>query len=267
MRIYYINLDRRTDRRSEMDAQFSHLGLAANRIAAVTPADVSEMHKRLYCDPRKTHWMTEPELACSLSHLKALDTFLSTSARSALILEDDVRLSASLPNFLEAVDNAPTQQDILRIETYLDRQRLMPLPETSILDVHIFRAWSWCAGAAGYIVNRHAAQVILESKEFLRLQTDGAMFNPYEPLSRVLTVRHCVPGLAVQLDRLDATRRDSDLHMARQRHKQPRPIPQPQRLIRTLAGVAKTEILWGSQRQFHTLFGGARKVFVPFKAD
>ena len=46
MDIYYINLARRTDRRDFMEAQFQKLGLAATRIEAVTPADISEELRR-----------------------------------------------------------------------------------------------------------------------------------------------------------------------------------------------------------------------------
>lgn len=267
MRIYYVNLDRRTDRRSEMEAQFQRLGLDAERISALTPQHVTAEQREAHCDPRNWHWMTEAELSCSLSHLKALQTFLADGTEYALILEDDVVLSPSLPGFLTALEKTYPTWDILRLETYLDGQRLMPIPDSQIAGISVRRSWSWCAGAAAYILSKKAARAILESGEFLRLQTDGALFNPYESLSRRLTVRHCFPGLAVQSDRIDAERNDSDLAAARKRHEEPIPLPWPQRTFRKLAGVAKTEILYGSQRQFHTIFGRARKVMVPFKAD
>lgn len=267
MRIYFINLDRRPDRRLEMETQFRSLGLHAERIAAVTPSDLSEDQKTRHCAPHNWDWMTQAELSCSLSHLKALETFLASDAEQALILEDDVQMSRSLPRFLEAVDAQPGHYDILRLETYLDGQRLMPSIERTIEGIDIRRSWSWCAGAAAYLVSRHAAKKILDSGEFLRLQTDGALFNPYQSLSRLLVVRHCVPGLAVQHDRLDRNRQDSDLAEPRKQHEKPLPLPWAQRAFRKIAGIFKTEIVYGSQRQFHTIVGGARKVLVPFKAD
>lgn len=250
-----------------MEARFRQLGLGAERIAALTPQHVTPEQKAAYCDPRNRHWMTAAELSCSLSHLKAMEAFLASGTDHALILEDDVVLSASLPRFLSALAGTRVTWDILRLETYLDGQRLMPVSDAVIDGIAIRQSWSWCAGAAAYIVSRKAAGTILQSGEFLRLQTDGALFNPYESLSRQLTVRHCFPGLAVQLDRIKAGRDDSDLSAARRLHEQPIPLPWMQRTIRKLAGIAKTEILYGSQRQFHTIFGGARKVIVPFKAD
>lgn len=75
MRIYYINLDRRTDRRSEMQAKFVRLGLTAERVSAVTPAEISDEQRAKYCDARNRHWMTDVELCCSLSHIKVLNQF------------------------------------------------------------------------------------------------------------------------------------------------------------------------------------------------
>lgn len=263
MHVYFINLDSRADRRSQMEAQFETLGVAATRIPAVTPDAVTEDLREKYCDPHNWHWMRVPELCCSLSHIKALETFLSTDETHALVLEDDAKLSASLPDFLKQYKAQAAPYDVLRVETYLDRQRLAPQSEPSIGTVAVRQSWSWCAGTAAYIVTRNAARHILESGEFLRLQTDGALFNPYERLSRKLAIRHCVPGLAVQMDRLDPTQRDSDIQQGRK----PLPISLVQRIYRTVGGIAKTELLWGAQRQFHTVFGGARKVFVPFRAD
>lgn len=267
MRIYYINLDRRADRRSEMENQFARLGLAAERIAAVTPPDLTEEQKARSCDPRRRHWMTEVELCCSLSHIKALDRFLRDGGENALILEDDVLLSAALPAFLAEYAAQRRTIGILRLETDLYGQRLTPPVEAPINTISIRKSWSWAAGSAAYIVSREAARTIIESGELLRLQVDGALFNPYETLSRRIAIRHCLPALAIQIDRLDAGRQDSDIASSRAQHEAPMPLPPLQRVFRTLTGIAKTEILIGSQRLFHTIFGGARKMPVPFAGD
>jgi len=267
MRLYYINLDRRPDRRSEMEAKFARLGLAAERVSAVTPAEISHEQRQRYCDPAQRHWMTDVELCCSLSHIKVLERFLEDGGEFAVVLEDDAVLSASLPGFLAALETERPRVDLLRLETDLNGQRLMPRPEAVIAGVEIRRSWSWAAGSAAYVVSRDAARIIVESGELLRLQVDGALFNPYTALGRRLVMRHCLPGLAVQDDRLDTSRKDSDIAKARAAHRAPSPLPWPIRTWRNVAGIFETEILHGSQRQFHTLFGGARKIPVPFAPD
>ena len=46
MLAYYINLDRRPERRASMEARFAALGIEHMRIAALTPADVTEEQRR-----------------------------------------------------------------------------------------------------------------------------------------------------------------------------------------------------------------------------
>lgn len=182
-------------------------------------------------------------------------------------MEDDAVLSASLPQFLKTLEAEKPPVDLLRLETDLNGQRLMPRSDAVIAGVEIRQSWSWAAGSAAYLVSRQAAKTIVDSQELLRRQADAALFNPYIALGQRLRMRHCVPALAVQDDRLDARRRDSDIAKARAQHKAPPPLPWPIRTFRTIAGICETEIVHGSQRQFHTIFGGARKVPVPFSAD
>jgi GR25 family glycosyltransferase involved in LPS biosynthesis len=71
-RIYYINLDHRTDRRQEFEKEIQKLAPLekVERIQAV--------HKpELGC------------LGCTLSHVKTLDTFLKSDYKTCLVFEDD----------------------------------------------------------------------------------------------------------------------------------------------------------------------------------
>src|SRR5690606_22896953 len=99
MKAYFINLARRTDRRDWMESQFAKLGLDAKRVQAVTPDDISPEQRQASCDPHRYHWMTEVELACSLSHIRAMQTFLDEGRSHGLIFEDDLHLSPRLPAF------------------------------------------------------------------------------------------------------------------------------------------------------------------------
>ena len=61
MKAYYINLARRTDRRASMDAQLARLGIDAERIEAVTPADISVGDLHLYTGLHNADHVTPPE--------------------------------------------------------------------------------------------------------------------------------------------------------------------------------------------------------------
>lgn len=71
--IYYINLEKRVDRREHMEAELAKLNmpdLKVTRIEAVNKPTLGA-------------------LGCGLSHIKALETFMETGDNECIILEDD----------------------------------------------------------------------------------------------------------------------------------------------------------------------------------
>ncbi|MCC6271819.1 MAG: glycosyltransferase family 25 protein, partial [Microbacteriaceae bacterium] len=204
MQIFYINLERRPDRRVFMEEQFARLGLAATRVAAATPAVLSPAEVARFCDPRHRLWLTPEELSCSHSHLRTYDAFLATGAPWAAIFEDDAVLSARLPSFLAAFDAAPPPLDLVRLET--DFHRLVIHRRGDMVDgIRLARYVGWERGSAGYLVSRRAAALHLASDAMRRRATDVALFHHVSPTWRHLAVRQADPALCSQADRqLDA---------------------------------------------------------------
>jgi len=263
MRIYYINLDRRTDRRDQMEERLYALGLKASRISALIPDQLSEATRAFSCNPQKFYWMTPEECACTQSHLKALRTFLEGGDSHGLILEDDVVLSRRVPDFLAAFETAPPPIDIVRLETFLDVQRLAPRADHLIGTIELKRSRTWAAGAAAYIVNRRAAAHVLESIWPQLDVIDRPLFNPYEPVGRHLSVRHCMPGLAIQMHRLQPGHSDSDLQASRLARESMRRLSPLTRLWYHLRKTFQNEVIIGPQRTIHGWLG-AKKTIVPF---
>jgi len=85
--IYYINLDHRPEKRQHIERLIVEYGLKATRISAVDgryPVDDYLVNKTGPLHLKRT------ELACSLSHLRAMHTWLSESdTETAMICEDD----------------------------------------------------------------------------------------------------------------------------------------------------------------------------------
>lgn len=202
MKSYYINLASRPQRRAAMEERFVALGLPFERIEAKTPADVTDAQRRRFCNPLAYRWQTEGELACSLSHLAAMQVFLDSGEPYAAIFEDDAILSPALPGLLASYESAGLGIDVLRIETDNGRLRIAPRPLGEIGTFRLLRLYSAGGGAAAYVVSRVAAQRALAGDEVLGNLTDQALFNPYAPLSRDLVVRQLDPALAIQEDRL-----------------------------------------------------------------
>jgi GR25 family glycosyltransferase involved in LPS biosynthesis len=87
--LLWINRDSDLDRRRRMESQQSEYGLEAHRIAAVDGRSTERVSQYVRGDPPSC--MTASEVACTLSHLLAIDKFLeSDDADFAVICEDDV---------------------------------------------------------------------------------------------------------------------------------------------------------------------------------
>lgn len=79
--VCYINLDSRSDRRKHIEAELKSVDLKWSRISATTPMQIRESVRNSSANLNV--------LACTHSHLVALQTFIRTDHNHALILEDD----------------------------------------------------------------------------------------------------------------------------------------------------------------------------------
>lgn len=91
-KIYYINMDKSTDREESMQEQFKNLNIVNyERISGSDPAKqnyeefISSGHPEL----------NQNQIACSHSHFRAIKKFYEDGGELALILEDDVNLEIS----------------------------------------------------------------------------------------------------------------------------------------------------------------------------
>lgn len=268
--IYYINLAVRTDRRAFMEAQFSALGLFANRIEAVTPADLSGEERTRYCNPRRAHWLQPTELACSRSHLRAMQAIVRSGAPYAVILEDDVTLSKLLPGFLAQFDATPPPFDLVRLETDGRPLRLKPGSDGALGGVTFRLPASGTAGAGGYLISNSGARMTLASKRMLERPSDEVMFYPYDRLAKRLSARHCEPGLCIQNYLLGERQTHSTSLSDLSGERDLRPLAENrfyvQRLPGQIAGWFDRDIRVAALKLWYQTVGGTRKQSIEFKA-
>ena len=97
LKILYINLDRRPDRKQNIQNELSRLGLKGTRISAVDGKTFSPEEQDYWMDRKNFNTLSRiPErvfgrVGCYLSHLKALKYALENRIEPLLILEDDCR--------------------------------------------------------------------------------------------------------------------------------------------------------------------------------
>jgi glycosyl transferase, family 25 len=159
-----INLDRSPERLAFMVDQLGALGMPFTRVPAIDGRLVSAEGKVDARRYRRRHGreVRPTEVGCYLSHLAAMQAFLATGARHALILEDDATLFPTLPDVLARATaaEAAATWDVLKLESRRTgfKLALLRLSPTHTISVNLFRS----TGAAAYVVSRHAAQVYLD---------------------------------------------------------------------------------------------------------
>ena len=160
---WVINLDRAPDRLQRISAQLQRLALVWTRLPAVDARALRPEQKAALDTPeyRRKHGM-EPlagELGCYLSHVEVMRAFLASRARFALVLEDDVILTPSLPAVLRGLLAHPQRWDMVKLSAVHSGT---PQP---VLEVapgqHLAVMLSRCTGSSAYIVNRRAAEAYM----------------------------------------------------------------------------------------------------------
>lgn len=184
VRTYYINLDRRPDRRDRMDALAKARGLDVTRIAAVdaAAADFSTLAQDMM---RKgpTGEMSDGTLACTLSHFKTWKTFVDdpSAGDHAVVLEDDVVLAPSTHQVLADLSAAHLAgYGLVKLELFDTMTkgafvgRTVPLSDGFALR----DSFQILAGAAAYVITRDLARRLLDYRSAIRVPIDHFLFYP-----------------------------------------------------------------------------------------
>jgi glycosyl transferase family 25 len=216
--VLLINLARRPDRLETMRWRLHGFGVEFIRIDAVDGAtcDPGALAAR-FARPGSFGGMCASELACSLSHLKAFEHFLSApelaAASHAIVLEDDVVFAEHAGRLLRSLDWLPSSIDLLKLDRERSEVLLSGFTDLESADsaaIAELRSDHSCAGA--YVISRRAAKLALSSPLPV-LPVDYLLFHrSVSSLARRLKPRQLVPPLAEQYD---LTHTDSDIEPAR----------------------------------------------------
>lgn len=103
--IFYINLDRRSDRNDSMRKKLEKLSLPASRISAIDGFKINESDMSFVNYEKFILRMKRPisqgEVGCAMSHRLLWKIILEENIPYALILEDDVNIHANLISLLQ----------------------------------------------------------------------------------------------------------------------------------------------------------------------
>jgi len=188
--IYVINLDRDAERMASIRANLETLGLPFERLPAVVGKEVPDWEKLVdlpaYAWRNRLDAPRAGEVGCYLSHLKAMETFLRTDAPWCVILEDDVEV---LPACAEVLRSLAEKDDWDLVKLF-NFHAGMPVTKRALagghrLVAHLTRTTS----SAAYVVNRRAAETLLQSMRPISEQVDHALDRPWETGLRTRGIR------------------------------------------------------------------------------
>jgi glycosyl transferase family 25 len=184
MRIYYINLDRHSDRRAHMEAQLR--GLDAER----TPATDAQNW------PQTEKGLTRFEIACLQSHRSAWRRFLDSGAAYACILEDDVIFSPDFPELMQSEHWIPADADAVKLDTFFNKV-MLDKNAHEVMGRRLALLHTRHESTAGYIVSRKGAEHYLRITDNPILPADYTLF-PEDPRAKGLAVYQLAPAILIQ---------------------------------------------------------------------
>ena len=177
MLAHVINLDSATTRWRHMIAAFQATEMRLVRVDAVDGNSMELSRDQLDCAGYRRRHGREInifEVACYLSHLKALAAFLNdTRDEHTLILEDDVAPASDLDLVVREALKFSDRWSVLRLSG-LSRGRPLEVKRLSVersLHVNMARV----KGAGAYIINRTAARCFVDRLLPMTVPYDHAM--------------------------------------------------------------------------------------------
>ena len=196
MNIYYINLERSPLRRERLEKCLSSYSLSFTRIDAVDAKNLSDEYVAQYYDPKiNPHRYFAPlkksEIACFLSHRKALQEFIASDAADvAIILEDDLEFVEDPTPLIEDLQHKLNWKiEPLMIKLYSVRKNASA-HITSLAGGYSLTLPALCPlNTSAQIFNKAGAIRFLESTQSIVLPVDVTLQFAWEIPMLVLQVQ------------------------------------------------------------------------------
>jgi GR25 family glycosyltransferase involved in LPS biosynthesis len=208
--IYYINLDKRYDRKEQFESQIALSAMPPiERVSALHGASLDTrfdkkigVHTRVQVitEHRRSHYEIHSRgaLGASLSHIKAWKTFVDSKADYALIIEDDAQLPATFAMmFRDSAKYLPDSWDIWILGWNHNPSDIKPSDAKTP-----FRQILHFVGAHCYLIKRKAAQILLDEAFPIENHVEHYMSNVayLHNLKIVRNIQLYVPQMDRQLN-------------------------------------------------------------------
>lgn len=140
--IYYINLDKREDRKKEFLDEMAKMGVPQSKIERI-----SAVYK-----PGQGDW------GCSLSHVNAIQRMITSGHKNCVVFEDDYEFTVDKPtldNMFQSIQDEKVDYDIIMFSA--NEVNVQPSQYKNLKRVYDAQTTS------GYMVNSRFANTLLEN--------------------------------------------------------------------------------------------------------
>ena len=198
-KIFYINLDRRPDRKQNMEIQLRGINThyPVERVSAVDgrSLEISDIPSNLVTDKGKKDAINQKEkvytyltlgaIGCAFSHRNLYIKILRENLSKVLILEDDVSLADNFITKLEDImKNIPENEKNYDI-IYIGYHPIFFDHDLIQLNDHFFKPKKKIYGLFGYIVTDRAAKKLLEIFP-ITMQIDSEIANNFDKINPLI---------------------------------------------------------------------------------
>jgi glycosyl transferase family 25 len=194
-----INLDRAAERREAIAARLNQLGAPFEFFRATDGRNLSNAERGNVDDIKRRRYsrypLTSNEIACGLSHVRAMQQMLDKNLPMAAILEDDAVLADDFAEVLKALEsNADFDFVFLQTPTKRGKKRaFLPLKKITAQNV-LGRVKYMNMRATGYVVSRKGAEKFLSQAQPFVHAIDMAMHRYWENSLDIYGLQNPVVG-------------------------------------------------------------------------
>jgi len=182
--IFIINLDESTGRFQRVSSRLEKLGLDFERVPAISSGMLTSVEKRRLNPERPWILLSDSELACFASHLKAIQLVADRELERAIILEDDAIFDDDFSIWAANEFPLPDDLDIIKLEGF-GAEGTIKIPILVYLDKIVQFSYKPTWGAAAYLITLAGARKALKELKIVRGQLDYDLFAYWKTGLRV----------------------------------------------------------------------------------
>lgn len=162
--VFVINMERSSDRRQSMAAQFGRLGIDFEFFAATDGEKLTQREPARYDEQFSIAQISRPmsrsEIGCYLSHARLWTKIVDEDIPWAVVLEDDVDIMGDLTGIVSAIGALPFEWDLIRLAG-LGSPRALPLCVLTG-DANLATLLQGAGGTQAYCVSFRGARKLLD---------------------------------------------------------------------------------------------------------